>query len=75
MSQPLFGNADNNIVVAINNCHSPFMDNAILYYLSSINLYYTSPINMSLIANVNNSHIHNIPTMILKRFDYNYLNK
>lgn len=30
MSQPLFGNADNNIVVAINNCHSPFMDNAIL---------------------------------------------
>lgn len=30
MSQPLFGNADNNIVVAINNCHSPFMDSAIL---------------------------------------------
>lgn len=30
MSQPLFGNADNNIVVAINNCHSTFMDNAIL---------------------------------------------
>lgn len=30
MSQPLFGNADNNIVVAINNCHSLFMDNAIL---------------------------------------------
>lgn len=30
MPQPLFGNADNNIVVAINNCHSPFMDNAIL---------------------------------------------
>lgn len=29
MSQPLFGNADNNIVVAINNCHSQFMDNAI----------------------------------------------
>lgn len=30
MSQPLFGNADNNVVVAINNCHSPFMDSAIL---------------------------------------------
>ena len=30
MFQPLFGNADNNIVVAINNCHSPFMDDAIL---------------------------------------------
>ena len=30
MSQPLFGNADNSIVVALNNCHSPFMDNAIL---------------------------------------------
>lgn len=30
MSQPLFGNADNNIVVAINNCHSPFMDSAVL---------------------------------------------
>ncbi len=30
MSKPLFGNADNNIVVAINKCHSPFMDNAIL---------------------------------------------
>lgn len=30
MSQPLFGNADNNIVVAINNCHSPFMDSTIL---------------------------------------------
>lgn len=30
MSQPLFGNADNNIVMAINNCHSPFMDSAIL---------------------------------------------
>lgn len=30
MSQPLFGNADNSIVVALNNCHSPFMDCAIL---------------------------------------------
>lgn len=30
MSQLLFGNADNNVVVAINNCHSPFMDSAIL---------------------------------------------
>lgn len=30
MFQPLFGNADNNIVVAINNCHSPFMDDTIL---------------------------------------------
>lgn len=30
MSQPLFGNVDNNIVVVINNCHSPFMDNTIL---------------------------------------------
>lgn len=30
MLNPLLGNADNNIVVAINNCHSPFMDNAII---------------------------------------------
>lgn len=30
MHQPLFGNTDNSIVVAINNCHSPFMDNVIL---------------------------------------------
>lgn len=30
MSQPLFGNADNSVVVTINNCHSPFMDNVIL---------------------------------------------
>lgn len=30
MIQPLFGNADNSIVVAINNCHSPLLDNVIL---------------------------------------------
>lgn len=30
MLNPLLGNADNNIVVAINNCNSPFMDNAIM---------------------------------------------
>lgn len=30
MSQPLFGNADNSIVVAINNCHTPFLDSMIL---------------------------------------------
>ncbi len=30
MSQPLFGNADNNIVVAINNCQCPCIDNVIL---------------------------------------------
>lgn len=30
MSDPFFGNADNSIVVAINNCHSQFMDDAIL---------------------------------------------
>ena len=30
MSQPLFGNADNSIVVALNNCHSPFLDCVIL---------------------------------------------
>lgn len=30
MFTPLFGNADSCIVVAINSCHSPFMDNAIL---------------------------------------------
>lgn len=30
MSQPLFGNADNSIIVAVNNCHSPFLDCVIL---------------------------------------------
>lgn len=30
MFQPLFGSADNSIVVAVNNCHSQFMDHAIL---------------------------------------------
>lgn len=30
MFHPLFDNADNSIVVAINNCHNQFMDNAIL---------------------------------------------
>lgn len=30
MFQPLFGNFDNSVVVAINNCHSPLMDNVIM---------------------------------------------
>lgn len=30
MSQPLFGDADNSIVVAINSCHNQFMDSAML---------------------------------------------
>lgn len=30
MFHPLFGNIDNRIVVAINSCHCPFMDNVIL---------------------------------------------
>lgn len=30
MTQPIFGNFDNDIVVAINNCHSEWMDNAVL---------------------------------------------
>lgn len=30
MPQPLFGTADNNIVVAVNNCHSQFMDDCVL---------------------------------------------
>lgn len=29
MFQPIFGNADNSIVVAINDCHSQFLDNVI----------------------------------------------
>lgn len=30
MSQPLFGGADDSIVVAVNSCHTQFMDNAVL---------------------------------------------